>query len=275
MRQKYYSFAFAEDGSSTPAIPDAADPNGFVSYEAGFTFDYQRVLIAGPGNVPPADPLAKSPTWINFNAILKDATVNLQQYQTMGLPEYITPAQNGGSNFTYGRGSMVVYSASGNPDFVPYMALVSTASTPGTDGTWLNLLTLQPPEWTAGNVTAISGASISGTTLVIPTPPLLTSSIGATSGWTKTARNDAVLGPIVEIEQWGTMASGYTTNTFNFPIPFPTLCSNFIITNSDQQGAGNDNAYGYALSNTQFFAGTRGANGNFSHFGVTWRAKGY
>lgn len=171
MRQKFFINPFAAGGAISPPIPDAIDPSGFVSYEDGFTFDYQRRLLAGPGGTPPADPLAKSPTYINLNAIFNDITANLQAYQLAGIPEFITPAQNGGTPINYRIGSVLLYSASGNPPFIPYLSITdNNTNTPGGTG-WLNLLTLAAPEWTAGAVNALSGASIVGTTLTIPQQP--------------------------------------------------------------------------------------------------------
>jgi hypothetical protein len=118
MQQKYYLNAFAVSGDVTPEIPDAADPSNYVSYYAGFTFDYQRNLVS--------DTLAKSILRINFNAIMNDVTTNVQDYQHCGTPEFITSAQNGGVAFPYRICAMVRYSTSGVAPFGLYINLVDS-----------------------------------------------------------------------------------------------------------------------------------------------------
>lgn len=123
MRQKYYIDPFAFSGDQT-AVPDAADPSGFVSYTLGYTFDYERLLDG-------SDPLAKFPTRQNMNYLLFEETNNIQQYQQNGVPEFITSTNNGGTPFTYSKGAQVLYSGSGNPPFVAYISLVDgNADTP-------------------------------------------------------------------------------------------------------------------------------------------------
>lgn len=50
------------------------------------------------------------------------------------------------------------------------------------------------------------------------------------------------------ILQWGANSGG----SFSFPIAFPTGCLGFFACNADAQGTYVDNAYGYAISPTQF-----------------------
>lgn len=158
MRQKYFVEAFGAGGTTTPAVPDATDPSGFVSYTTGFTFDYQRNLLT--------DALAKSPTYVNFNAILHDITAGVQALQQAGAPEWITSANNGGAAFSYGLGSLVLYSSSGNPPFNLYMSTENgNTDTPGTSANWFNLSTGLP--------TAANGQcrlTVGGTTTLVLKP---------------------------------------------------------------------------------------------------------
>lgn len=132
MRQHYYIEPFGIGGTFTPAIPNATDPSGFVSYTTGFTLDYQRDLLT--------DPLAKSPTYVNFNALLHDATGAIQDLQQNGSAEWISNADNGGTAFVYRFGAIVRYSGSGNPPFITYINVAdNNTAVPGTDATWLNL----------------------------------------------------------------------------------------------------------------------------------------
>ena len=156
MRQKYYLDPFAVSGDKT-AVPNAADPDGFVSYTLGYTFDYERLLDG-------SDPLAKFPTRQNLNYVLNAQETNIQQYQQNGLPEFITSANNGGTPFTYGAGAQVLYSASGNPPFVAYVSLVNGNADTPPSSKWVALISALTtpvganPTATAGP-TAVNGSA--------------------------------------------------------------------------------------------------------------------
>lgn len=131
MLTKYYVDAFGITGTITPVVPDAPDPSGFMSYSQGFTFDYQRDLTS--------DPLAKSPTYVNFNNIFYDITLNIQDYQRWGFPGFITAANNAGTAFTYGHYAIVRYSASGAAPYNLYMSLVDGNADTPPSAKWLDL----------------------------------------------------------------------------------------------------------------------------------------
>jgi hypothetical protein len=133
MNQHYYIFSFGEAGTITPAIPNDTDPSGFVSYQQGWTFDYQRNLLT--------DPAAKSPTYTNFNALLSDVTINLQNYQQNGTPEFITTSDNGGTPYSYRINAIVRYSAGGNAPFGLYLNTVdnNTNIPTATSSGWVNI----------------------------------------------------------------------------------------------------------------------------------------
>ncbi|EBC5720236.1 hypothetical protein C3Z29_11355 [Salmonella enterica] len=57
------------------------------------------------------------------------------------------------------------------------------------------------------------------------------------------------------IMQWGTLGS--SNGTYNFPREFPTSCFAVFVTNTNQQGGSVDNAFGYPVSKSQFFAATK------------------
>ncbi|ELT5616361.1 hypothetical protein R9U84_003791, partial [Salmonella enterica] len=57
------------------------------------------------------------------------------------------------------------------------------------------------------------------------------------------------------IMQWGTLGS--SNGTYNFPREFPTSCFAVFVTNTSQQGGSVDNAFGYPVSKSQFFAATK------------------
>lgn len=75
------------------------------------------------------------------------------------------------------------------------------------------------------------------------------------------------------IMQWGTLGS--SNGTYNFPRAFPVGCLAVFVTNTNQQGGGVDNAFGYAVSNSQFFAATKRSDANIVNgYPVAWFAIG-
>ncbi|EAZ5991693.1 phage tail protein [Salmonella enterica] len=72
------------------------------------------------------------------------------------------------------------------------------------------------------------------------------------------------------IMQWGYLPS--SNNTFNFPRAFPNQCHAVFVTNADAQGTGVDNAFGYPVSNSQFFAATKSTT--VQGYPVSWFALG-
>ena len=75
------------------------------------------------------------------------------------------------------------------------------------------------------------------------------------------------------ILQWGYIAA--TNGTFNFPIAFPNAGLSFFACNSNSQGTLVDNAYGYIVSNTQFFIATKNSGADsISNYPCTWLALG-
>ncbi|EGL8211198.1 phage tail protein [Salmonella enterica] len=76
------------------------------------------------------------------------------------------------------------------------------------------------------------------------------------------------------IMQWGTL--GNSNGTYNFPRAFPVGCFAIFVTNTSAQGNQVDNAFGYPVSNSQFFAATKSsAIANLvNNFPVSWLALG-
>lgn len=124
---KYFINPFAVDGDVV-AIPDDAQPDGSVSYDQGFPFDYQRNY--------PTDPAALPVPRTAFNQVLLDITQVLQQVQQQGAPNWIDSADNGGTPFSYGKGVVVIYT-----DGQYYRSTITAnVNTPGDiTGTWLLL----------------------------------------------------------------------------------------------------------------------------------------
>ncbi|ENK9945177.1 hypothetical protein AB4G07_001639 [Salmonella enterica subsp. enterica serovar Schwarzengrund] len=76
------------------------------------------------------------------------------------------------------------------------------------------------------------------------------------------------------IMQWGTL--GNSNGTYNFPRAFPVGCFAVFVTNTNAQGPQVDNAFGYPVSNSQFFAATKssGMANLVNNFPVAWLALG-
>lgn len=76
------------------------------------------------------------------------------------------------------------------------------------------------------------------------------------------------------IMQWGTLGS--SNGTYNFPREFPASCFAVFVTNTSQQGGSVDNAFGYPVSKSQFFAATKAStDGNVvNNYPVAWFAIG-
>lgn len=75
------------------------------------------------------------------------------------------------------------------------------------------------------------------------------------------------------IMQWGTLSG--SNGTYNFPRAFPVSCFAVFVTNTSSQGALVDNAFGYPVNNSQFFAATKASNGaGTGAYPVAWFAIG-
>lgn len=97
---KFFKTPFAESGDKT-AVPDATQPDGSVSYDQGYGFDYQRDQDI--------DPLAKNVERDKQNQLFNDITAALRQYQVYAFPDFITTADNGGTAFSYSKYAVVRY----------------------------------------------------------------------------------------------------------------------------------------------------------------------
>ncbi len=115
MQQKFFIKPFASAGDRKE-IPNDTQITGDVSYEQGYTYDYQRDQAT--------DPLAKTFERDKHNGIFHDMTGALQQYQTTGTPEWITKADNGGKAYPYAKRARVLYRAKENDPWDIYESLV-------------------------------------------------------------------------------------------------------------------------------------------------------
>lgn len=104
---KYFKYPFAYQGDNIP-IPDDLQQDGSVSYQQGWSYDYQRKL----GTDPLAKPLPRQQT----NQLYNDITDNIKQYQEYGFFDFITPTMNDDQPFNYSMGACVRYDMSDTQD---------------------------------------------------------------------------------------------------------------------------------------------------------------
>nr|WP_249417048.1 tail fiber protein [Citrobacter freundii] len=74
------------------------------------------------------------------------------------------------------------------------------------------------------------------------------------------------------ITQWGLIDGA--NGTYNFPRAFLNQCFAVLVTNTSTQGFGVDNAFGYPLNNSQFFAGSKNDGGGIGPYPVAFLAFG-
>lgn len=130
MSNKFFVNPFGEAGDLTP-IPDPTQVSGSVSYASGWGFDYQRTY--------PTDPAALTIPRAQMNQLFFDITQALQQYQTYGIPNFITTTQNLGTPYSYSKYAMALYD-DGVHGLRPYQSLVNSNTALPTDSTKWKLI---------------------------------------------------------------------------------------------------------------------------------------
>jgi len=153
---KFFRIPFATSGDKT-AVPDAVDVNGFVSYTAGYGFDYQRQKT---------DPAAKNIERDKMNEIFFDITTAIAELQAQGVPDFITSALNGGTAYSYGANAIVRYSGD------LYLSLVGTNTALPSDATKWALLPTAARLQSAYFTSCVAGGTadaLTGTFALAPT----------------------------------------------------------------------------------------------------------
>lgn len=124
---KFFRFQFGVDGDKT-AIPEVTQVSGAVSYQQGWGFDYERPQDG-------SDPLAKDIPRDESNQLYYDITDAIRQYQTHGIPDFITTSDNGGSPYSYTKYARVLYDDGGG--IQPFTSLVdSNIALPSDNTKW-------------------------------------------------------------------------------------------------------------------------------------------
>lgn len=143
---KFFRLPFGVSGDIT-AIPNDAQIDASVSYEEGYTYDYQRHL---------SDPLRKDVERDKQNSLFYEITRAIRQYQTEGFPEFIESADNDGSPYSYGFNAYVRYDAGSGYDI--YRSIVNANTSLPTDDTkWERLRYGQFP---SGSVLEYYGSTL-------------------------------------------------------------------------------------------------------------------
>ena len=148
----YFVYPFAVNGDLT-AVPTAGPDSGSMSWQAGFTPNYELNLATDPSALP----VPRAQTNQVFNAI----TTEIQNYQQHGVPNWITSADNLGSSYAYDIYARVRYSATPlvASSFLLYENQVQgNTATPGTDSTWL-LISGEANGVPSGTVLDFAGAT--------------------------------------------------------------------------------------------------------------------
>lgn len=95
----YYLQPWANVGDIGSPIPETIEPS--VNYPQGWT---------GPYSLPyPSNPDALAVTRTAWNRAMLDATLNIQEYQQWGTPNFISTSDNGGSPFSYSMYAFALY----------------------------------------------------------------------------------------------------------------------------------------------------------------------
>lgn len=133
MAVKYFSKPFGTDGDRT-AIPNALQLDGSVSYDQGYTNDYQQ-----PSSSSDYKPIERD----KFNDLMFETTNALKAWQEFGAPNFITSSDNGGSPFPYAK-NVTVYQVS---DGKFYISLVGSNIQTPPDTQWAEIQTPIPASY--------------------------------------------------------------------------------------------------------------------------------
>ena len=130
----YFLYPYAVDGSPSDvvAIDNTGGTTGPLSYQYGFTPNYEEDLSSIPSALPVPRP--------QFNQLMLDITTAIQQLQKQGAPLWVAPAVGGaqGGPVSYPIWARVAYTAAAPYGFQIWESQVNgNTSLPGADNNWL------------------------------------------------------------------------------------------------------------------------------------------
>lgn len=169
---KFFRLPFATTGDKT-AVPDAVDVDGNVSYSQGYTFDYQRQKT---------DPAAKNIERDKMNQVFFDLTTAIAELQSRGVPDFITSALNGGTDYSYDLNAVVRWT-----DDSLYISLAAANTDDPTDPTKWAILPTPARVRDGANTVAASGGTADAVTLTLT--PTQTAFAPGPTWWRATAAN--------------------------------------------------------------------------------------
>ena len=128
-----YPYATAGSPSDVVAIDNTGGATGPLSYQYGFTPNYEEDLSSVPSALPVPRP--------QFNQLMFDITSALQQLQLAGAPLWVAPATGSppvGGPVSYPIYARVAYTAGAPYGFQIWESQVgSNTSVPGADNNWI------------------------------------------------------------------------------------------------------------------------------------------
>lgn len=192
---------FAQSGDKT--IPPVTDPAGGVNWTQGYPTAYSKD--------PATDPSAKRIEREMFNGILFQLSKAISEIQTTGVSPFISSADNGGTPYAYGIGSIVWYNNT------LWRSLIdANTTTPAEGSNWSKVIASK-------DLGSAAFSNIGKTVASNEIPSMLQwGAVRAGTGWIRFP-NDVLL-------QWGANTAaaqgntGGVGNSVNFPIAFSNEC---------------------------------------------------
>ena len=228
-------------------IPVTTSVTGAASQTLGFP--PATDTPSGAGGVPPSIK--------DFNGVLQYETAWSQWHQAGGPISYDSTFSTaiGG----YPKGAFLL-SSTGNFHWISTADNNTTNPDGGSPANWSQLYAVlagsSSQQFNVANATSAANAVALGQ---------FGNSFG-TSGYQKL--------PSGLIIEWGSVPGG-SYGTFTFPLAFPNACFQFICGNTDSQGSGIDNSFGYASSTTQYYYATKDNKGYVTSYPGSWVAIGW
>lgn len=178
---RYFPYPFGISSGDLTAIPDSAAMDGSVSYQQGWTPPYEYDLLTNPSALP----IPRG----QMNQLFYDITLNIQEYQQYGTPQWVT-----GNTVLYPIYARVYYNG-----VVYENQVVDNTATPGTDSTWMAI---------SGNA---SGLPV-GTVIDFAGPVVPTNFLNCDGSQVSRATYGALLSVISQVQN-GTLSNGLPTVT--------------------------------------------------------------
>lgn len=164
----YIRIPFGTSGDRT-TLPVTGSSAGPINYTYGYGTDYSLPRST--------DPAALNVERVFMNELFFDITSNIQAYQQLGTPWFISTSDNGGSPFAYAANARVRYNNGSTND--TYVSKIdSNTDLPTVTASWTKVIN-DPASLSAANMfSAIQTIGVNGTPLIINS---LNSTIGKIS----------------------------------------------------------------------------------------------